>query len=316
MKVTLAARALLWESFAVTVPGFTTRRLRGVEPSLRHTGLPQLLDGDINSLLVNNNSHTEYTSNWAGAVLIGSKPVSHPNQALPDWTDFSTGAGYTTVSGTIVVPKPSVPAGGSSSRTYSASAWVGIDGSTCQSAILQTGVDFSARGGTVTYEGWYEWYPDYSYRFANFRISGGDTITMTVTATGKNSGSVTLDNRTTGQSVSHAFTDQVGNLCQTNAEWIVEDFSQGNSLVPFANFGTVVFTNASVNGGAGLDNAVIYDIKQGSKARIPKPSVPNLRYLRSSALVKVDPTRYQCLQGYNSYTYFTIAKANPYRLYL
>ncbi|KAI8953014.1 peptidase A4 family-domain-containing protein [Xylaria longipes] len=245
MKVTLAARALLWESFAVTVPGFTTRRLRGVEPSLRHTGLPQLLDGDINSLLVNNNSHTEYTSNWAGAVLIG--------------------AGYTTVSGTIVVPKPSVPAGGSSSRTYSASAWVGIDGSTCQSAILQTGVDFSARGGTVTYEGWYEWYPDYSYRFANFRISGGDTITMTVTATGKNSGSVTLDNRTTGQSVSHAFTDQVGNLCQTNAEWIVEDFSQGNSLVPFANFGTVVFTNASVNGGAGLDNAVIYDIKQGSK---------------------------------------------------
>lgn len=60
-----------------------------------------------------------------------------------------------------MVPKPSMPAGGSGARTYSASAWVGIDGSTCQSAILQTGVDFSARGGAVTYEGWYEWYPDY-----------------------------------------------------------------------------------------------------------------------------------------------------------
>ncbi|KAI0483764.1 peptidase A4 family-domain-containing protein [Xylaria cf. heliscus] len=245
MKVILAASTLFWASFVAAVPGFTIRRQRWVEPTLRRTNPPELLDGDLSSLLVNNNSHTEYTSNWAGAVLIGT--------------------GYTTVSGTIVVPKPSVPAGGSSTRTYSASAWVGIDGSTCQSAILQTGVDFSARGGTVTYEGWYEWYPDYSYRFANFGISGGDTITMTVTATGRNSGSVTLDNRSTGQSVSHTFTNQVGNLCQANAEWIVEDFSQGNSLVPFANFGTVVFTNASVNGGAGLDKAVIYDIKQGNK---------------------------------------------------
>ncbi|KAI0442689.1 peptidase A4 family-domain-containing protein [Xylaria telfairii] len=245
MKAILAASTFIWASFAVTIPGFATPRQRGNGLSLRHTSLPQLLDGDINSLLINTNTHAEYTSNWAGAVLIGS--------------------GYTTVSGTIVVPKPSVPAGGSSARTYSASAWVGIDGSTCQSAILQTGVDFSARGGTVTYEGWYEWYPDYSYRFANFKISGGDTLTMTVTATGKNSGSVTLDNRTTGQSVSHTFANEIGNLCQTNAEWIVEDFSQGNSLVPFANFGTVAFTNASVNGGTGLDKAIIYDIKQGNK---------------------------------------------------
>ncbi|KAJ8122579.1 hypothetical protein ONZ43_g1268 [Nemania bipapillata] len=88
---------------------------------------------------------------------------------------------------------------------------------------------------------------------------------MTVRATGKNSGSVTLDNKTTGKSVSHTFTNQIGNLCQTNAEWIVEDFSQGNSLVPFANFGTVVFTGASVNGATGLDKAIIYDIKQGNK---------------------------------------------------
>ncbi|KAI0407254.1 peptidase A4 family-domain-containing protein [Xylaria palmicola] len=244
MKALLVVSTLLWASTAVTAPGSFTNRRRLAEPHIRRTSLPQLVDSNVVSLLDNNSTHGEYTSNWAGAVMIGT--------------------GYTTVSGTIVVPKPSVPPGGSSTRTYSASAWVGIDGSTCQSAILQTGVDFSAKGGTVTYEGWYEWYPDYSYRFPNFKIAGGDTITMTVTATGKNSGSVTLDNRTTGQSVSHAFTNQIGNLCQTNAEWIVEDFSQGNSLVPFANFGTVVFTNASVNGGSGIDKAVIYDIKQGN----------------------------------------------------
>ncbi|KAJ2980218.1 hypothetical protein NUW58_g7006 [Xylaria curta] len=243
MRATLIVSTFAWASAAVINPSFSQRRQRAGEPSLRRTGLPQVLDGGLDSLRIDNTTHAEYTSNWAGAVLIGT--------------------GYTTVSGTIVVPKPSVPPGGSSTRTYYASAWVGIDGSTCQSAILQTGVDFSAKGGTVTYEGWYEWYPDYSYRFANFKITGGDVITMTATATGKNSGSVTLENKTTGQSVTHVFTNQVGDLCQTNAEWIVEDFSQGNSLVPFANFGTVVFTNASVNGVAGLDKAVIYDIKQG-----------------------------------------------------
>jgi hypothetical protein len=88
---------------------------------------------------------------------------------------------------------------------------------------------------------------------------------MSVTVAGKNSGSVTLENKTTKQSVSHTFKDQIGNLCQTNAEWIVEDFSQGNSLVPFANFDTVVFTEASVNGAMNLDKATIYDIKQGGK---------------------------------------------------
>ncbi|KAI0201652.1 peptidase G1 [Astrocystis sublimbata] len=104
-----------------------------------------------------------------------------------------------------------------------------------------------------------------SYKFTDFEISGGDSIVMTVMATGRNSGVVTLDNKTTGKTVSHKFTDEIGNLCQTNAEWIVEDFSQGNLLVPFADFGRVDFTNASVNGGSELDKAIIYDIKQGDK---------------------------------------------------
>ncbi|KAI3320271.1 peptidase A4 family-domain-containing protein [Xylariaceae sp. AK1471] len=246
MKVILIVSALMCVSAAVTSPGLVARRPRAAGKSLRRTGLPQPLGRELDSLLVDNSTYAEYTQNWAGAVMIGT--------------------GYTTVSGTIVVPKAAMPVGGSSTRTYSASAWVGIDGSTCQSAILQTGVDFNAKGGTISYEGWYEWYPDYSYRFSNFKISAGDTITMTVTATGRNSGSVTLDNRTTGQSVSHTFTNEAGNLCQTNAEWIVEDFSQGNSLVPFADFKTVVFTDASVNGGTGLEKATIYDIKQGNKA--------------------------------------------------
>ncbi|KAI0394869.1 hypothetical protein F5Y17DRAFT_457458 [Xylariaceae sp. FL0594] len=37
-----------------------------------------------------------------------------------------------------------------------------------------------------------------------------NTIAMSVTVAGKNSGSVTLDNRSTKQSVSHTFKDQPG----------------------------------------------------------------------------------------------------------
>ena len=40
-------------------------------------------------------------------------------------------------------------------------------------------------------------------------------------------------------------------LCQQNAEWIVEDYSENNEPVPFCNFGTVEFTNAYATTTAG-----------------------------------------------------------------
>lgn len=61
----------------------------------------------------------QYSNNWAGAVLIGN--------------------GYKGVSAQFTVPTPQMPSGGKPSTQYCASAWVGIDGDTCQRAILQTG---------------------------------------------------------------------------------------------------------------------------------------------------------------------------------
>lgn len=78
-----------------------------------------------------NVSQVSYSTNWAGAVQIGT--------------------GYDDITGTIVVPTPSVPDGGSSTKKYAASAWVGIDGDTCSTAILQTGVDFYAGRGGVSF---------------------------------------------------------------------------------------------------------------------------------------------------------------------
>ena len=56
-----------------------------------------------------NTTHVQYSSNWAGAVIISS--------------------GITSVTGTFIVPSDK----SDSSSGSSASAWVGIDGDTCGS---------------------------------------------------------------------------------------------------------------------------------------------------------------------------------------
>ncbi|KAK3381733.1 acid proteinase [Podospora didyma] len=195
-----------------------------------------------------NNSYVQYSTNWAGAVLIGS--------------------GYKSVTGTIIVPTPHRPSGGSTTTQYAASAWVGIDGDTCQTAILQTGVDFYVQGSTVSYDAWYEWYPNFAFTFSGFAISAGDSITMTATATSTSAGTVTIKNNTKGRTVTHSFSGQSAHLCETNAEWIVEDFEENGALVPFANFGTVAFTGSSVTTTSGstlgVTGSTILDIKQNN----------------------------------------------------
>ncbi|KAI0040156.1 acid proteinase [Auriscalpium vulgare] len=191
-----------------------------------------------------NVTNVEYSSNWAGAV----------------W-DSAAGT-YTSVTGTFVVPTPKAPSSGSG--TYSAAAWVGIDGDTCGTAILQTGVDFTISGSKVSYDAWYEWYPDYSYDFSGIPISTGDTIKLTVTASSTKAGTAVIENVTTGKTVTKSLTSSAA-LCEKNAEWIVEDYDSGNSQVPFVNFGTVTFTGASATTGSGTvgpSGSTILDMKQ------------------------------------------------------
>ncbi|KGO78086.1 Concanavalin A-like lectin/glucanases superfamily [Penicillium italicum] len=200
-------------------------------------------------LKLNGTSQEEYSSNWAGAVLIGSR--------------------YTSVSGEFTVPQPSLPSDASYYQQYCASAWVGIDGDTCTSAILQTGIDFCIQGGEVSFDSWYEWFPDYAYDFSGISINTGDVVKLTVTATSKTSGSAVIENLSSGSSVTHHFSGvDDGDLCETNAEWIVEDFESNGQLVPFTNFGTVTFSNAkAISGGqtVGPSGSSILDIQQNGQ---------------------------------------------------
>ncbi|KAJ7611782.1 peptidase G1 [Roridomyces roridus] len=200
--------------------------------------------------LTSNTTHAEFSSNWAGA-------------------SFESAANtYKSVTGTFVVPTPKVPSGKSSSGSYAASAWVGIDGDTCATGILQTGIDFNIANGRVSFDAWYEYFPAASTDFSGISISAGDTIKLTATVATTTSGTVTIENVSTGVTVSKSLTSSA-KLCLENAEWIVEDFEEGNSLVPFANFGTVTFTNAVATTQSGTtvspsSGAVLIDIEQGS----------------------------------------------------
>ncbi|KZT03719.1 uncharacterized protein LAESUDRAFT_729020 [Laetiporus sulphureus 93-53] len=168
-------------------------------------------------------SNVVYSGNWAGAVY-----------AEPSGT-------FTAVTGTFTVPTPSAPGGGGGS--YSASAWVGIDGDTCGNAILQTGLDFTVSGGSVSYDAWYEWYPDYAHDFSGISFSAGDSVQVNVTASSTTSGTAVIKNLSTGQTVTQDLSSSYA-LCEENAEWIVEDYEEGDSLVAFADFDIVTFRNA------------------------------------------------------------------------
>ena len=70
-----------------------------------------------------------------------------------------------------------------------------------------------------------------------------------------------------------------------NAEWIVEDFSSGGGLVPFANFGQVTFTGCSAQAGGdtvGTGGATILDITQNgavlTSVSIPDGSTVQVQY--------------------------------------
>ena len=226
-----AISAALLATTAIAAPSSAERlknRLAQRASGVRRTTPPQFVSGETNGP---DNVNALESTNWSGVVI----------ESVPDGTK------WTAVSATFTVPRPTSTGGGG---TQAASAWVGIDGDTCGSAILQTGVDFEVSGSSVSYDSWYEWYPAYAYDFSGISFSPGDSVALSVVATSTTSGTAKIENLSTGQTGSKQITSSSA-LCQENAEWIVEDFEEGSSLVPFANFNSVGFTGASAKTSGG-----------------------------------------------------------------
>ena len=80
----------------------------------------------------------------------------------------------------------------------------------------------------------------------------GDLFSVTITNTGGNDWTVTLENRTTNQRLSLTTTYQ---SCQCSAEWIEEvPHVDGVSDPAIANFGTVTFIEATATVGGTVKN--------------------------------------------------------------
>ena len=199
----------------------------------------------------------QYSSNWAGAVL----------------TAPPAGSTFNAVSGTFTIPKATTPNGQGGS--FSGAAWVGIDGDTYGKAILQAGIQWTVTnsGGGLSYQvsAWHEWYPAPSFNFGALAVHVGDVINISITSSSNRQGTVVIHNQSTGQSVSKTISAPNSNavLGGKNAEWIVEDYSQGGALVPFSNFGTVTFTGASCKASNGQTlspaGSTIIDLRQNGQ---------------------------------------------------
>jgi len=276
MKFSALISSALFTATALAAPqgqGLAKR----IATRTRNSGFAQIIhSADI--IEGDNVTHVDYSSNWSGAVL----------------TAPPAGSTFNAVSGQFTVPTPSVPSG-AADGTYSASIWAGIDGDTDQNAILQAGIDITVtKSGSrlsYSYDSWYEWLPNYATEFSSsaFSFKSGDVISISITTSTSTKGTVTLDNITTGMTVSKSLSAPSSSaaLAGQNAEWIVEDYEESGRLVPLADFGTVLWTNAvaKTNTGAslGTSGADIIDLEDENgniltTVTLPSSSEVNLAY--------------------------------------
>ncbi|KAF7378341.1 putative aspergillopepsin [Mycena sanguinolenta] len=178
------------------------------------------------------------------AVSVPSDPTSLITSAIWSGAGMESARGtYESVTGTLIVPNLLPAAGGAASGYYGGSAWVGLDGMTCSSGLMAAGISFYYLQGTVWGQVWTQTYPNPSVNSA-LAVNPGDTVRLTVAATSSTAGTAVVDNVSSGESTTIALTSP-SPLCLANAEWVVEDFQEGTFLIPFADFGTITFTDAS-----------------------------------------------------------------------
>jgi Peptidase A4 family len=165
--------------------------------------------------------------NWSGYALAGFGPY---DSVSASWT------------------QPAVDC--SANRNGWSAFWVGLDGDVTET-VEQTGTEADCAYGKPVYGAWYEMYPRGSVAIAE-PVSPGDGFTASVTYLGKalfgltSKFELTLSDTTAGWSssvVRYLRTAQLG-----SAEAIAEAPSSTFRVLPLADFGTIPFSDMTVNG--------------------------------------------------------------------
>ena len=130
--------------------------------------------------------------------------------------------------------------------TGAAGSFTSVSSSWAQPAVEQTGTEADCDGGTASYQGWYEIFPNAPVFYPD-PVQPGDDMSASVVADGNGIFTLTLRDATQGwtQATQQAEPDaQLG-----SAEVIAEAPSDG-TVLPLADFGTVNFTGVTVDDAA------------------------------------------------------------------
>ena len=165
-----------------------------------------------------------------------------------NWSGYAaTGAqgAFTNVSASWT--QPTVTCG--AANTFS-SFWVGLDGDGTPT-VEQTGTEADCSGGTAVYQGWFEMFPNAPV-FYNNPVAPGDAMSATVTADGGGQFTLTLTDSTQGWTQT---TNQTSATAQLGSAEVIAEAPSDGTVLPLSDFGTVNFTNATVNNTAiGAEN--------------------------------------------------------------
>jgi hypothetical protein len=173
-----------------------------------------------------------------------SPPSSPPSQTSgytsTNWSGYLGATGtYTEISGSWRATAPS----GNGSSTSADATWIGIGG-VSTSDLIQIGTqNIVSASGKVSEAAFWELLPDVSQNISTISVSAGDLMSASITETSTNQWAFSI----TDESNSESYTSNVPyTSSHSSAEWIEEDpsFASGRQI-PFDNFGTASFTNAS-----------------------------------------------------------------------
>jgi hypothetical protein len=165
--------------------------------------------------------------------------ISHSTST--NWSGYAvTGSTYRSVSASWTQPAVNC----SVTPTGWSSFWIGLDGDN-SNTVEQTGSEADCSSGRAVYSAWYEMYPKFPVNFSN-RVAAGDHFTSSVTTDGRGNFTLTLIDSTQGWTQTNNAKLKSARL--SSAEVIAEAPSSSGGVLPLADFGSVGFSSAKVNG--------------------------------------------------------------------
>lgn len=201
--------------------------------------------------------HLEYRAvfaNVAGSVVSLPATLTVPPEGSDNWSGYVDVDGvFTGVAGTWTVPSVTCP---DPTANYFSSQWVGIDGAGSET-VEQDGVEADCLYGTPSYNAWYEMYGDNAVAQgaevpidpATYPVDPGDSVTASVAVDDSEWTLIVADTSTLHADWTFTFTTTFS-AQQSSAEWVVERpeecTSSGCALTSLADFGSVTFTDATV----------------------------------------------------------------------